>query len=155
MYSVQQSSCSSGGVSVDWNGYLNTWLQQVGQNWDIPNFSSTVNSYYQSHGSWTINGDSISVDITFSSSQDSSIIDGFVARVCSDMTQNANAGVCAQATTQCTSNPDPVHAHCTWVTVSAKRQGQSSKITMNSQMNSGAVFTGLLGLVAAFLVLLL
>jgi len=152
--SIQQVSCSSGGgASVDWNTYLNNWLSTVGQNWDIPTFAAT--SFYSSHSQWTINGDTVSVDITFTSSQSSDVITGFVAKVCTDMIQNANTGVCQTATTDCVTNPTPVHASCTWVTVSKKRQGQSSVITLNSQMNNGVVFTGLLGLALSFLILLL
>jgi len=151
--SYQQSSCSNGGASVDWNGYLKTWLQNVGQSWTIPTFSTTT--FYKSNSQWTINGDTVSVDITFSSAQDSDVINGFVAKVCTDIIQNANSGVCDQATTQCVSNPDPVHADCTWITVSKKRQSQSSVITLNAAMNSGVMLSGLLGLIATFLVLLL
>jgi len=151
--SFQQSSCSNGGASIDWNGYLKTWLSSEGQTWDIPTFATTT--FYSGNGQWTYDGNTVSVQITFTSAQDSTVIDGFIAKVCTDMIQNANAGVCAQATTECASNPDPVHAACTWVTVSSQKRDSASVVTMNSNMNSGVVLTGLLALVVSFLVMLL
>jgi len=153
--SIQQTSCSSGGASVDWNGFLGTWLSGVGQSWTIPTFAATT--YYKSNGQWTINGNTVSVDITFTGSEDSTTIDAFVVRVCSDMIQNANAGVCGQssATSDCVSNPSPCHADCTWVTVTSKRQTTASVITMNAKMSSGVMVTGFLGLIVSLLVLLL
>jgi len=152
--SIKQTSCSSGGASVDWNGYLSTWLSGVGQSWDIPTFAATT--YYQSNGQWTISGSTVSVQITFTGSEDSATIDAFVVRVCSDMIQNANAGVCTgSAATDCASNPTPCHADCTWVTVTSKRQTTASVIQMNAQMSSGVMVTGFLGLIVSLLVLLL
>jgi len=153
--SISQSSCTSGGTSVDWNGYLKTWLNNVGQGWVIATFSST--SYYSSHGTWTNTDNSASCTITFTSSQDSATIDTFVQSTCSDMKGQASAGVCTTAsTTECASNPDSVSiVSCTWTVATAKRQSTASSINFNAQMSSGFTLTGLFALCLSCLMVLL
>jgi len=148
-----QSSCDSGGVSVNWNGYLKDYLGKVGQGWVISTFSTT--SYYSSHGTWTNTDNGASVTITFSQTVDGTTIDGFVSGVCNDMKADADAGVCNEASsTECASNPNSVSITCTWTVAAAKKRDSASSINFNAQMSSGVTFTGLFALCLSLMVLL-
>jgi len=151
--SILQSSCDSGGVSVDWKGYLKSYLNKVGQGWTIATFSTT--SYYSSHGTWTNTDNAASVTITFSQSVDGTTIDGFVSSVCNDVQADASSGVCTEASaTECASNPDSVSITCTWTVAASKKRDSASSINFNAQMSSGVTLTGIFALCLSLMVLL-
>jgi hypothetical protein len=153
--SILQSSCDDDGAdfSVDWQGYLTTFLGKVGQSWVIPTFSATT--FYSNHGTWENGASSASVVITFTETVDGDDITLFVNSVCSDVRENADSGVCDEATaTECLSNPNSVSITCTWTVATSKRADSASSINFNAQMSNGVALTGLFALCLSLMVLL-
>jgi hypothetical protein len=154
--STQQSSCDNDGsdVTIDWNAYLESWLDKVDQSWVIPTFAAS--SFYASHGEWNNGVRSTSVTIAFDVEVSEEDIEIFVDNVCEDIQDNANLGVCGEATSEeCLSNPDSVSVTCTWNVASKKRaQGDAEAIDFAADLSNGVALSSLFALCASLMVLL-
>jgi hypothetical protein len=145
---LKQIGCSNGGVSINWISFYKTWVAAVGT-WAVSAWNAAVTAFYQSHGTITYtysgNGATVSVDVTFTGPTDPISVQAFVTASCTQMLQKAIQGICQQEISglHCSVNPTPLQQDtCTFtVTASAKRsaldtEAMPTAITINQGVSS-------------------
>jgi len=134
---VKQIGCSPGGASINWISFFKDWAAVVGT-WTVTAWNNAVTAFYQSHGSFSYtysgNGATVSVDITFTGPTDTLTVQAFVTASCSQMLQKAIRGLCQREISglHCSVNPVPLQQDtCTFViTASAKRNVLGTEVAM-------------------------
>jgi len=124
--STNQLNCAGG--NKNYYIYLQGWLNYVGQNWVVTNFDTTKQPCYSGHGSWAVNGNTVTVTVDINPCTDSEI-DAFVNVVCKDLSSYANVGACANA--NCGSTK-PVSAVCDWSFQTKRDANQGNSIMLSS-----------------------
>jgi hypothetical protein len=125
---------------------------------EIEAFGTRARAWYKSHSEFVSDGNDVSVDVDFTSSQTVAEIEDYVKEICEDILMKANSAVCDRE--GCSDGEDPISIFaCEWMARAAKKRQVSpaSAITVHTVLvtSSATTLSAFVGVLACIVLALL